>query len=101
MKEAYVKRKANIYHFEKWVSLTKPKVLKNTLEQLILKSGFSIVNFMEHHFPVEGYTCVWLLAESHLAIHTFPNQQQSYIQLSSCNEEKRKMLSTLIENSLC
>ena len=35
----------------------------------------------------EGYTALWLLGESHFAIHTFPEEQKTYIELSSCNLE--------------
>lgn len=40
---------------------------------------------MEHHFEPQGYTAVWLLAESHCALHTFPEENKAYVELSSCN----------------
>ena len=40
---------------------------------------------MEHSFQPQGYTAIWLLAESHFAIHTFPEENKTYIELSSCN----------------
>ncbi|MCG8579186.1 MAG: S-adenosylmethionine decarboxylase, partial [Bacteroidales bacterium] len=49
---------------------------------------FKILNFSDHHFPLNGYTAFWLLAESHLALHTFTDKGWCYIELSSCNKEK-------------
>jgi len=42
---------------------------------------------MEHNFAPQGYTAIWLLSESHFAIHTFPEEHKTYIELSSCNRE--------------
>jgi S-adenosylmethionine decarboxylase len=35
------------------------------------------------------------LAESHLAIHTFPEEGKTYIELSSCNERMQKAFEAL------
>jgi S-adenosylmethionine/arginine decarboxylase-like enzyme len=35
----------------------------------------------------QGYTCLYLLAESHFAIHTWPEEQTTYVELSSCNRD--------------
>ncbi len=79
---------ANIYNHQEWVLETTPEILKEVYEKRLIEAGFTIVKFDEYHFPVKGYTCFWLLAESHLAIHTFPESKKSYIELSSCNESK-------------
>lgn len=36
------------------------------------KAGFAILRFMDWEFTPQGYTALWLLAESHFAVHTFP-----------------------------
>ncbi len=88
MKEEFEEVPANIHHFERWVSETEATSLKAAFSEILEQAGFSVVGFTEHHFPVRGYTCVWLLAESHLAVHTFPADQKTFVQLSSCNEIK-------------
>lgn len=97
MTEKYVSLKAEMFHFEKWISNINPGTLKSTFEVLLKNAEFTIVNFTEHFFPVEGYTCVWVLAESHLAIHTFPKNNKSYIQISSCNQKKLHLLKIAID----
>lgn len=78
---------AKIWNKNGWVSETNPTKLKNTFSELLELSGFDILNFQEHYFEPQGYTALWLLGESHLAIHTFPEEKKSYIELSSCNED--------------
>ena len=77
-----------MFHFETWLPNADETVLKEQLEYTIKAAGFTIVNFSEHAFPVKGYTCIWLLAESHVALHTFPESDTSFVQVSSCNQEK-------------
>lgn len=50
--------------------------------------GFNVLEVVEHHFQPQGYTCLWLLAESHFAVHTFPEHGRTYIELASCNGAK-------------
>lgn len=97
MKENFVSLNAEMFNFEKWVTITNPKSLKLSVEELLKKSNFNIIHFTEHYFPIEGYTCVWILAESHLAIHTFPKDSKSYIQISSCNKNKLDIFQDKIE----
>ena len=40
--------------------------------------------YIDYHFTPYGFTALYLLSESHLAIHTFPEENKSYIELSSC-----------------
>ncbi|MAH47735.1 spermidine synthase [Candidatus Pacearchaeota archaeon] len=60
------------------------KLLQRSLEQ----SGFEILGHQSYQFKPQGKTCLWLLAESHLALHTWPEHGVAYLELSSCNEEK-------------
>ena len=76
---------ARIDNFKTWVKGDDSKKLRASTERLIEAAGFTILNFMEHHFEPKGYTALWLLAESHCALHTFPEQGKSYVEISSCN----------------
>lgn len=76
--------KAVMYNYNTWIKYQKEEILINLIENLLLESGFTIINKTEHYFTNQGYTGLWLLAESHLAIHTFPEEDKIYIELSSC-----------------
>jgi S-adenosylmethionine decarboxylase len=87
--------KSRIWEYSTWVKNNrKPKELKEALNKLLKDSGFSVLNYISHTFNPEGYTCALILAESHLAVHTFPENNNAYIQLSSCNE---KMFDTFLQ----
>jgi len=79
--------KAEIFNFNKWIKETNPSKIKSKFDKILKKSGFKILSFCEHHFEPHGYTALWLLAESHFAIHTFPEEKKAYIELSSCNRK--------------
>ena len=79
--------KAKIWNYSVWINECDPRVLKSHFEEILKKSGFKILDIMEHYFEPQGYTAVFLLAESHLAIHTFPECNKTYLELSSCNLE--------------
>ena len=76
--------KAIMHNYSSWVDKTSPAVLKDKFTNLLKECGFGIVSFTEKHFSPFGYTALFLLSESHFAIHTFPEEEKSYIELSSC-----------------
>ena len=91
----YKETQAQIFNHQHWIEVTDPEVLKNNYTAYLKKCGFNILQFNEHYFDKQGYTCFWLLAESHLAIHTFPENNTAYIELSSCNEDKMDLFKKL------
>lgn len=78
---------AKIDNYNSWVETADHEAIIRQLEEILTTSGFTILNFMEHHFTPQGYTALWLLAESHCALHTFPEENRSYVELSSCNTQ--------------
>lgn len=80
--------RAQIWNKSGWISETDPEILAAAFEYRLKTAGFNIVGEIEHHFTPYGYTKLWLLAESHLAVHTFPEEGRTYVEISSCNEDK-------------
>jgi S-adenosylmethionine decarboxylase len=89
--------KARIWNHRSWIAETDIQVLRPHIDRLLSEAGFSVVGFSEAHFQPHGYTAVWLLAESHFALHTFPEAGRSYCELSSCNRAKFAALIELLE----
>lgn len=85
-----------IDNYKAWIKETRPEVLKVLVKQWLEQCGFQVLNFTEHYFKPHGYTCLWLLGESHLAIHTFPEKEVCYVELSSCNAAKNKNFQSLL-----
>ncbi len=75
---------ARMHNFSTWVTDTEPIALYERFYLELENAGFGIVGVLEKHFEPHGYTALFLLSESHFAIHTFPEKGQTYIELSSC-----------------
>ena len=75
-----------MYNCSYWIEDTDPITLKENFTNLLNKCGFNTLDTVEHHFKPQGFTMLFLLSESHLAIHTFPEEGKTYIELSSCIE---------------
>lgn len=75
---------AQMYNYNTWIEETNPVSLYKYFYELLEQSGFKIENYIEKNFYPYGYTSLFLLSESHFAIHTFPEENKSYIELTSC-----------------
>lgn len=80
--------KAKIWHKQAWINSTDERYLTSEFLQALRDAGFQVLSSAAAQFQPYGYTIVFLLAESHFAIHTFPEQGKSYINLASCNHKK-------------
>jgi S-adenosylmethionine decarboxylase len=78
----------DIYNVSGWVSLTEPEALNTFFTDTLLKGEFTVLGEIDYHFQPQGWTKLFLLAESHLAIHTFPENGKTYWELSSCSQSK-------------
>ena len=90
--------KAEIFNYHGWIGETSPEKVKNLMEDLLKTSGFMILDRVEHTFVPDGFTAVWILAESHLAVHSFPEANKTYIEISSCNKAKNLIFVSRINN---
>lgn len=89
--------KARIWNHRSWVAEVGHRELRALFDAMLRQAGFGLVGFSDAHFQPHGYTAVWILAESHFALHTFPEEGRTYCELSSCNLEKFVALIELIE----
>lgn len=73
-----------MFNYSSWITETDPTDLFDRFMILLNESGFKVEDVIEKHFKPQGYTALFLLSESHFAIHTFPEHNKTYIELSSC-----------------
>lgn len=78
---------AQMFNFNLWISDVDKFKLRDKFNKILTDSNFGIISFVEYSFSPYGYTALWLLSESHFAIHTFPEHNKTYIELSSCVEK--------------
>ncbi len=88
--------KAKIWNLNGWINHTDADYIKTVMSEILQKSTFTVLNYSENRFSPYGFTGLWLLAESHFAVHTFPENDSSYIELSSCNELKHSIFEKLL-----
>jgi len=79
--------KAEMHNYSQWIDGTNHNELRGKFLNLLNESGFDVLGEIDHHFKPSGYTLLCLLGESHFAIHTFPEHNRTYIELSSCVEK--------------
>ena len=76
--------KAQMFNERFWIRETDSSKLRYMFLKLLKKSGFKILGYKEHFFKPYGYSLIVLLSESHFAIHTFPEENKTYCELTSC-----------------
>lgn len=84
-----------IHSKEYWIDDPEPDPKEYT--DMLLKSGFKVLEYVEHKFKPQGFTGLWLLAESHLALHVWPEANKTYINIASCNLDMFNKFDELME----
>lgn len=67
-----------------WTTEVAPDILVGQYRAALRDAGFNIVSEQYCFFEPFGFTALFLLSESHFAIHTFPEKTKTYLELSSC-----------------
>ncbi len=67
--------------------LRKVKDVKQIMSQVIQKSKTSMVSVSFHQFQPEGVSGVFLIKESHVAIHTWPEESYAAADIFTCGQE--------------
>lgn len=82
---------AKVFTLKGWINQVSNKILTQFFEAELKKANFNILNFTSNQFPNGGFTAIWILAESHLALHSFVESGWTYFELTSCNKSKSKI----------
>lgn len=61
--------------------------LQVLVSQALAASGMRVVGNTEYVFGPDAFTAVWLLAASHLSVHTFPEQNFVAFDCYTCGDE--------------
>jgi len=64
--------------------LNDEKFLSNMLEQAVLAGKMTLLNLITHKFEPQGMTAVALLSESHISIHTWPEECSCAVDVYTC-----------------
>jgi len=58
--------------------------LKGLLDHICRKQDYHILQKVEHVFEPQGCTILYLLSESHISIHTFPEKDYIALDIYTC-----------------
>ena len=64
--------------------LTDISLLKNNLEQAAKEAGATVVKTVLHQFNPQGLSGLVVIAESHIAIHTWPEYRYAALDIFTC-----------------
>lgn len=56
------------------------------LEDICTKYDFTILSKTQHKFEPQGLTILYMLSESHISIHTFPEKQYLAFDIYTCRD---------------
>lgn len=62
--------------------------LNTVLKQICIDNEFQILNEMQYKFEPIGCSILFLLSESHLSIHTFPEKNHMSFDIYTCRQYK-------------
>lgn len=63
-------------------------LLRSALKAACEEAQLNLLQLMEHSFTPQGITMLGLLSESHISIHTWPEEGYAALDLFTCGEEK-------------
>ena len=64
-------------------------------------AGATLINLISHHFEPQGVTALALLAESHISIHTWPEDGYAAVDIFTCgNQSMPEKACQFLYNSL-
>ncbi|MGH4030317.1 adenosylmethionine decarboxylase [Actinomycetota bacterium Odt1-20B] len=67
-------------------------LIMRSLEAGIEQSGATICGSQAKHFEPNGFTALYLLSESHVSVHTYPDERSLFFDAFTCGEKCRPEL---------
>lgn len=62
---------------------------QSLLNKIVSVAGLTQIKALSHAFQPQGLSIISLLAESHLAMHTWPETGTAYITLTTCKQPQQ------------
>jgi S-adenosylmethionine decarboxylase len=66
--------------------LDNEEFIKDALAQAADAAGATLLKLVSHKFEPQGVTAIALLAESHISIHTYPEQNYAAVDSFTCGD---------------
>lgn len=82
-------RISELWGVQNGLQLTEAEVLESTLMTVARKLELTVVNSFTHTFEPHGLSSVLILAESHLAVHTWPENRYLHLDVFTCSADTK------------
>jgi len=66
--------------------LNNPEKILELLDIICYVNNYPILQKSSHEFEPQGFTAIYLLSESHISIHTFPENNYVAIDIYTCRQ---------------
>lgn len=66
--------------------LNSSEVIHDMMQAIITAAHCTQIDQLTHRFTPQGVSAIALLAESHLAVHTWPEHKSAYVTLTTCSQ---------------
>jgi S-adenosylmethionine decarboxylase len=66
--------------------LNNPRKILELLDKICETNNYPILQKSSHEFDPQGFTAIYLLSESHISIHTFPENNYVAIDIYTCRQ---------------
>lgn len=60
-------------------------LVEKLFTNMLISSGFTVIETMKHDFKPQGLTFVAILSESHALIHSYPEENRLSIDIYTCS----------------
>ncbi|MEM2927140.1 MAG: adenosylmethionine decarboxylase [Candidatus Bathyarchaeia archaeon] len=67
--------------------ISKVEDLRIVLDRVVAKSGLHVVSSSFHQFKPYGVSAIYLLSESHLSVHTWPEYGYMALDIFTCGDD--------------
>ena len=79
---------ADLWQCDKEILNSKSKI-KKILKEAAIASGATPLKYQDFKFNPNGITGVWILSESHISIHTYPEHHYAHVDIFTCGSQCR------------
>jgi len=66
--------------------LNAPNLIIDLLDNICQSYNYKILQKSQHIFEPQGFTTLYLLSESHISIHTFPENNYAAVDIYTCRQ---------------
>ncbi|MEM2911796.1 MAG: adenosylmethionine decarboxylase [Candidatus Bathyarchaeia archaeon] len=67
--------------------ISRVETLRVVLDRVVTKSGLHVVSSSFHQFEPQGVSAIYLLTESHLSVHTWPEYGYMALDIFTCGDD--------------